>query len=73
MNDAGTVAASWDFAGLMQHWIRKHAYAVYVPSVNRTEPARQYHYGGRVRLAGQPDFLRLLAAFAAGTVYYDPA
>lgn len=72
VDDAGTVAASWDFAGLMHHWTRKHAHAVYVPSENRTEPARQYRYGGRVRIAGQPDFLRLLAAFAAGTVYYDP-
>ena len=72
VDDTGTVAASWDFAGLMQHWTRKHAHAAYVPSENRTEPARQYRYGGRVRLAGQPDFLRLLASFSAGTVYYDP-
>lgn len=71
-DDAGTIAASWDFAGLMQHWTRKHAHAVYMPAESRTAPARQYRYGRRVRLAGQPDFLRLLAAFAAGTVYYDP-
>jgi len=72
VDDAGVVAASWDFAGLMSHWTRKHAHAVYVPAERRTEPSRQYRYGRRVRLAGQPDFLRLLAAFAAGTVYYDP-
>lgn len=72
VDDAGIVAASWDFAGFMQHWTRKHAHAAYVPSENRTEPTRQYRYGGRVRLAGQPDFLRLLAAFATGAVFYDP-
>lgn len=72
VDDAGIVAASWDFAGLMQHWTRKHAHAAYVPSENRSEPTRQYRYGARIRLAEQPDFLRLLAAFAAGTVFYDP-
>ena len=72
VDDAGNVAASWAFAGLMQHWTRKHAHAAYVPSEARREPNLQYRYGGRVRMAGQPDFLKLLAAFAGGTVYYDP-
>lgn len=72
IDDGGTIAASWSFAGLMQHWTRKHAHAVYVPSEKAQQGSRQYRYGGRVRLAEQPDFLWLLTAFAAGIVYYDP-
>ena len=34
--------------------------------------ARQYAYGHKVRLAQRTDSLRLLRAFAAGAVYYDP-
>jgi hypothetical protein len=45
---------------------------VYVPSLCRTEPQRQYAYGHKVRLAEKTDSLKLLAAFACGEVYYDP-
>jgi hypothetical protein len=69
---AGEVAAAWDFAGLLKHWTRKHANAVYVPSQCRKEPKRQYCYGHKVRLAQGTDFLRLLKALADGAVYYDP-
>lgn len=72
VSDTGEVAAAWNFAGLLTHWTRKHAQAVYVPSQCRKEPKRQYSYGGRVRVAMQTDFLRLLKALANGTVYYDP-
>ncbi len=72
VSDTGEVAASWGFAGLITHWTRKHKKAVYVPSQCRMEPARQYCYGPRVRLALRTDFLRLLRAMSAGSVYYDP-
>lgn len=72
VSDTGQVAAEWAFSGLLEHWARKHAKAAYVPSQSRQEPARQYHYGDRVRLAQRTDSLRLLGAFAAGNVYYDP-
>lgn len=68
----GQIAASWDFKGLMQHWTRKHAHAVYVPSMMRKIPSQAYCFAENVRLAEQPDFLRLLAAFESGTIYYDP-
>lgn len=71
-NDGGEVAASWAFASLLAHWARKHSRAVYVPSMRRLEPSRQYSYGPRVRLAERTDPLRLLAALAKGSVYYDP-
>jgi hypothetical protein len=66
------VAASWYFADLLGHWNRKHNQAVYIPSIKRTEPALQYHYGDVVRLCEGTDFLKLLKAFADGKVYYDP-
>jgi len=72
VNDEGAVAASWGFGGLMQHWTRKHARAVYVPSQVRKEPQRQYRYGKQIRLAVGTDFLRFLKAFAAGRIFYDP-
>jgi hypothetical protein len=71
-DDTGRIAASWDFGGLMQHWARKHAHAVYVPSMMRSDPLREYRYAESVRLAEQPDFIRLLNAFNAGVIYYDP-
>ena len=38
----------------------------------RKDPAQQYSYGDRVRLAQDTDFLRFLQAMAAHKVYYDP-
>jgi hypothetical protein len=72
ISDAGEIAASWSFKKILEHWSRKHTKAVYVPSKRRTEPQRQYSYGNKVRLAQRTDSLRLLRAFAAGKVYYDP-
>src|ERR1035437_9836215 len=72
VSDAGEVAAAWAFSGLLSHWARKHSKAAYVPSQCRKEPARQYAYGGRVRLAQRTDSLRLLKALSTGVVYYDP-
>lgn len=72
VNDHGVIAASWAFSGLLSHWARKHAKAAYVPSMCRTQPDRAYAYGHIVRLAEGTDSLRLLKAFAAGHVYYDP-
>jgi hypothetical protein len=65
-------AAGWSFSELMSHWTRKHAKATYVPSIARKTPSMQYAFGHTVRIAEQTDFIRLLAAFACGDVYYDP-
>lgn len=70
-DSAGEVAAFWGFAGLMNHWNRKHARAVYVPSLFRTPPP-EYAYGNLVQLCVETDFLLFLGAMAAGQVYYDP-
>jgi hypothetical protein len=68
----GEPAATWMFADLMTHWNRKHAKAVYVPSMRRLEPTIQYCYGNIIRLGEGTDFYKFLKAIAAGVVYYDP-
>lgn len=72
ISESGEIAAGWAFASLFEHWSRKHAKAVYVPSKCRDNPTQQYSYGHKVRLAQGTDSLRLLGALASGTVYYDP-
>nr|WP_237067095.1 MvaI/BcnI family restriction endonuclease [Loktanella sp. M215] len=51
-----TVAASWGFRGIMAHWNRKHAKAVYVPSLMQFPPP-EYSYGGVVQLCEGTDVL----------------
>jgi hypothetical protein len=67
-----TVAASWSFAKMMDHWKRKHAKAAFVPSQIRRKPDIRYRYGKEVMLAEGARFKLLLKAFAEGAVYYDP-
>lgn len=44
----GEEAAPWHYADMMRHWNRKHARAVYVPSMGEIEPQRRYKYGNLV-------------------------
>ncbi len=68
----GEEAAVWPFTNLIDHWNRKHARAAYIPSVFRSVPPA-YAYGSLVFLYENTDFLRFLAAMAAGKIVYDPA
>jgi hypothetical protein len=72
LTDDDEVAAVWHFAGLIEHWKRKHGRAAYIPSECRTDPQRQYRYGRLVNLGEGTDFLLLLVALGQGDVYYDP-
>jgi hypothetical protein len=72
LNNQDEVAASWNFSGILQHWNRKHAKAVYVPSLFRAPPP-EYAYGPKILLCEGTDFLLFLKQLALGTVYYDPA
>lgn len=72
LSDAGEIAAKWPYAGLIEHWQRKHARAAYIPSQSRRNPALQYRYGQCVRIAQGTDFLRFLSAMADGAICYDP-
>lgn len=70
----GIAAASWDFAKLLDHWKRKHACAAFVRSLAKNEDGKRYYmYGDQAQLGTGTAFQKLLAAFAAGAVYYDPA
>jgi hypothetical protein len=72
MSDRGELAASWSFSKLLEHWSRKHARAVYVPSTKRDTSVRQYRFGSRVMLMEGTTPLLLLSAVASRKVYYDP-
>lgn len=72
VDDIGTVAASWSFAGLLSHWKRKHGRAVFVPALKRKLPTVAFRYSDEVVLAEGADYIRLLSALASGSVYYDP-
>jgi len=72
LDDSGQEAATWLYTDMMKHWNRKHAQAVYIPSMCRTAPPRQYIYGSEIDLGEGTDFLKFLKAVADGYVYYDP-
>jgi len=67
-------AMSWSFAKIMEHWKRKHAKAVYVPSMSSETIAavRSYHYGNIIRLFEGTNISLLLHALSKGHIYYDP-
>ncbi len=68
----GTVAASWSFAKLLNHWRKKHARAAYVPSLRRPGQVAAYSYGHKVCLGVGTSFELLLGALDRGAVFYDP-
>lgn len=67
----GFVAARWSFESMLNHWKRKHARAVYVPSNCEAHP-RRYRFGSRVLIGKGTDFPILLRAFQSGAAFYDP-
>lgn len=72
MNLNGEEAAVWRYPEIMRHWNRKHAQAVYIPSISNKIPHLRYRYGNLVRLGMGTDFLLYLKAISAGRIYYDP-
>jgi hypothetical protein len=73
LDHSGNVTASWSFAKLMDHWKRKHAQAVYIPCMRRTQSGvHEYQYGKDVELGTGTNFEMVLSAMVLGTVYYDP-
>lgn len=68
----GNLAAVWNYTGLIEHWKRKHERAVYVPSMMRKAPQREYRFSKQILLGQETDFFRFLKAMASGHVYYDP-
>jgi len=72
LDDTGRETAIWKFTNMMSHWNRKHAKAVYIPSLIRKDPQQQYCYGSLVDLGEGTDFLMFLRAINSGLIYYDP-
>lgn len=72
LSNKGQPAALWHYSKLIDHWKRKHALAVYVPSLARIDSIREYCFGRIVRLGVGTDFYRFLGAIASQRVYYDP-
>lgn len=67
------VTASWSFPKIMDHWKRKHAKTVFVPSIKRkTDNGYDYHFGNNIELGIGTSFERFLNAMHSGDVYYDP-
>ena len=71
LDPSGDIAASWSFAGLINHWKTKHAKAVFVPSIRRADP-REYRFGEKVFAAQGTDFSLVLESVTKGFVLYDP-
>ena len=69
-----TIAASWSFEKIMDHWKRKHSQAVYMPCMLRKSiiGGHQYRYGADIELGVGTSFEKLLSAMVLGYVYYDP-
>lgn len=67
----GSIAASWSYAKLLEHWRMKHGQTAYVPYIQSDAPAG-FRYGSTVRLGIGTTFPLLLQALASGDVYYDP-
>jgi MvaI/BcnI restriction endonuclease family len=72
VSDAGDIAAQWHFSHMIEHWNRKHAKAVYVPSETGDNPIR-YRFSSSVNICEGTDFLLFIKAVSDGAVYLDPA
>ncbi len=74
VDQVDTVAASWGFEKLMDHWKRKHSQAVYIPCMIRTGKTggSEYCYGSNVELGTDTNFEMFLSAMLNGYIYYDP-
>jgi len=72
VSNAGVVAASWSFSGILSHWNRKHQNAVYVPSNHRIVPENQYSYGKDILVCEGTDPLLFTKAIFDKKIYYDP-
>lgn len=65
----GRVGGTWPFAELLDHWRKKHANAVYVPT---RRVADAFVYGPNVVVASGTDFATFMARLADGTIAFDP-
>ena len=68
------IAASWSLTHLLERWTKKHNKTMFVPALaEKNDGERRYHFGDRVRLGYNSDYVRLLSALNDGHVYLDPS
>lgn len=72
MSHTDEVAAMWGYDKLIDHWKRKHAKTVYIPSI-RTDKPYNYQFGKDITLCKGTDFMMFLEAASKGSIYLDPA
>ena len=73
MDSKGNTAACWNFSKIIEHWNRKHANAVYVPSMkNKVSPPVRYKYSNLIRLYTSTNINLFLQSIVSGFAYYDP-
>jgi hypothetical protein len=68
----GTTSAEWSFSGLIEHWGRKHAAAIYVPYIKSSNSPPEFRYENPVLVGEGTDFELFLRALAAKHIVYDP-
>lgn len=68
----GNISAGWTFNGLITHWSRKHAAAVYVPYEKAPATPPEYQYKSPVLLGEETEFSLFLSAMERGDVVFDP-
>jgi hypothetical protein len=76
-DDSGLVAARWSFTKLLEHWKKKHANAVYVPSIGYTFEfhgvlTKGYAFNNHVHIGVGTTFDKFLNSLTKGEVCYDP-
>lgn len=68
------MAASWSFAKLLEHWVRKHNFAAYVPVMKRKGDERpEYLYSNQWIICQKTDFTKFMQSITSRVIYYDPA
>lgn len=76
-DQSGRIASRWSFKKLLEHWKRKHANAVYVPSIGHTFEfqgllTKGYSYSNQVSIGTGTTFDKFLNSVSKGEVVYDP-
>lgn len=74
VDSSGEHVAIWHFSKILQHWMKKHSRAVYVPAVRRkgNNETFEYNYSRTIHLFIGTSIEKLLAAYSKGSIYYDP-
>lgn len=68
----GQLAAEWGYAGLIEHWARKHEAAAYVRYEMALGTVPVYRYHSPIMLGNGSTFDRFLKSIVSGRIVFDP-